>query len=262
AERPIQTWDLGPHFIVIENVTTIIYSCARGPTRLRCRWSFGVPRDNAMTESRKEDAKPLPPAPPNPRELRRGDAPQDTAADLQRRLVELERRLQEEKEKVLLSNLRSQEEAAYASKVESAIKDVQEKLRRDRRDAEQEETRLKLEAKVRELESRLVQERETWVATLQEQLKARESQDKEVETHFISRIEEMERRWLEEKAHWQKLVMGKDEEIRNLKVQAERLKALELEAEKLAQEKRFLEEKAQQGSALQAQLQSLGERLR
>src|SRR5262249_23099792 len=154
----------------------------------------------------------------------RGEPLQDSSVDLQQRLVELERRLQEEKEKVLLSNLRTQEEAVYASKVEGAIKDVQEKLRRDRRDAEQEETRLKLEAKIRELETRLVQERETWVATLQEQLKARESQDKEVETHFIGRIEEMERRWLEEKAHWQRLVMGKEEEIRNLKVQAERLK--------------------------------------
>src|SRR5271170_5090360 len=130
-----------------------------------------------------EDPKPpLPPVPlpPSSREPSKGEREPDAGADLQQRLIELEKRLQEEKEKVLLSNLRSQEEATYASKVEGAIKDVQDKLRRDRREAELEENRLKLEAKIRELEARLVQERETWVATLQEQIKARESQDKEI----------------------------------------------------------------------------------
>lgn len=210
--------------------------------------------------------KPKPPLPPvgsmlssrGPRES--GGAPQENAADLQHRLIELEKRLQQEKEKVLLASLRSQEEAAYAAKAETAIKDVQEKLRRDRRDADLEEGRLKLEAKIRELETRLVQERETWVATLQEQVKAREGQDKEVETHFIGRMEEMERRWLEEKAHWQKLFMAKDEEIRNLKIQVERLRILEVDLQKALQEKKFFEEKAQQLAPIQARLQSIEEK--
>src|SRR5437899_3365586 len=160
-----------------------------------------------MAEFKSEESKPpLPPSFPASREPRKGEStPPESGADLQRRLIELEKRLQEEKEKVLLANLRSQEEATYAVKVEGAIKDVQDKLRRDRRETELEEGRLKLEARIRELETRLVQERETWVATLQEQVKSRETQDKELETHFVGRVEEMERRWLDEKAHWQKL---------------------------------------------------------
>src|SRR5208282_3582410 len=187
-----------------------------------------------MPDYKSEESKPpLPPMAPPSQEPRKfeGSAP-ESGADLQHRLIELEKRLQEEKEKVLLANLRSQEEATYAVKVEGAIKDVQDKLRRDRRENELEETRLKLETKLRELETRLVHERETWVATLQEQVKSRESQDKEIETHFVGRVEEMERRWLEEKAHWQKLLMAKDEEVRNLKAQAERLKTFEVELQR------------------------------
>lgn len=163
--------------------------------------------------------------------------------ELERKVLELEKKLQDEREKVLRADLRSQEEKTYATKVEVAIKEVQDKLRRDRRDAEVEESKLKMEAKIQELETRLAQERETWVTTLKGQTRTREVQDKEIETHFAMRMQEMERRWLEEKGQWQRSILGKDEEIRNLKALADRLKGIELEVQKVSQEKKFLEER-------------------
>src|SRR5206468_8556621 len=73
-------------------------------------------------------------------------------------------------------------------------------------------------------------------------------------------VEEMERRWLDEKAHWQKLLMAKDDELRNLKAQIERSKAFEVDLQKVSQEKKSFEEKAQQLAPLQARLQSLEEK--
>ena len=58
------------------------------------------------------------------------------ANDLQQKIQDLEKKLAEEREKVLLASLRSKEEEAVSSKVESSIKDIQEKLRRDRREQE------------------------------------------------------------------------------------------------------------------------------
>src|SRR6185312_6695055 len=107
----------------------------------------------------------------------------------------------------------------------------------------QEENKLKLEKKAQELESRLAQERETWVATLKNQLGARESQEKEIESHFAMRLQEMERRWLEEKANWQKIAMVKDDEIRTLRSLAEKLKGADTELAKVASEKKILEER-------------------
>lgn len=182
-------------------------------------------------------AAPVPP--PNPPDTKAADA----GKEMERKVLDLEKRLQEEREKVLLANLKSQEEATYAAKVETAIKDVQDKLRRDRRDAESEETRLKLEGKIQELEARMAQERETWVNTLKGQVRTRETQDKEIETHFTLRLQEMERRWLEEKAHWQKVILSKDEEIRNLRALAEKLKGVEIDYQKGVQQAKFLEER-------------------
>lgn len=199
-----------------------------------------------------------PAAPPGPG-LGAPQAPAAAAQALEQKVAELEKRLQQEREKVLLAQVRSQEEATYAAKVETAIKDVQDKLRRDRRDAEQEEGKLKLETRIQELETRLAQERETWVSTLKGQVRTREVQDKEIETHFAMRLQEMERRWLEEKAHWQRAVLAKEDEARTFRVQAERLKGVELEQQKLAQEKKLSEERA---AALQQELGSAQARLK
>ena len=191
-------------------------------------------------------------------------APPDEKVQMEKKLAELEKRLSEEREKLLIATVKREEEAHTAAKVEVSIKELQERLRRDRREQESEESRLKLESKLGEMEQRLAQERETWVTTLHNQLQARDGQDKELELHFGLRIQEMERRWLEEKAQWQKAVLGKDEEIRNLRSLAEKLKGADGELSKITAEKKWLEtrvhELVQERAEATAKLQSANER--
>ncbi|OGR88648.1 MAG: hypothetical protein A3J74_05430 [Elusimicrobia bacterium RIFCSPHIGHO2_02_FULL_57_9] len=175
----------------------------------------------------------------------RPNEPSPEKLEYERKFAEIEKRLADEHEKLLLANLKSQEESATAARVEVSIKELQEKLRRDRREQEQEEARHKLEAKLQEMEERLAQERETWVATLRNQMQVRESQEKEVENHLALRIQEMERRWLDEKAQWQKIAFGKDEEIRNLRSLAEKLRSADLELSKTSADKNRLKEDAE-----------------
>lgn len=208
---------------------------------------------------------PMPGAAPKPPEK-----PVDNSAKMKdeydKKVAELERRLQEEREKLLVAQLRSQEEAANAAKVEIGLKELQDKLRRDRRDQDAEETRLKLEKRAQELEARMAQERETWVATLKNQMSARQSQEKEVETHFAMRMQEMERRWLEEKAHWQRIAGAKDDEIRNLRSLAEKLKGADGELSRVSAEKKILDERVAQLAAERAEafarLQSVADKER
>jgi len=160
-------------------------------------------------------------------------------------VAELERKLQDEREKVLRMSLRAQEEKTVAARVENSIQEIQERLRRQKRDSEQEETRLKLESKIQELENRLVQERETWVTTLKGQVNKAETEDKEIETHFTMRIQEMERRWLEEKAHWARIQNQKDDELRKAVEAKARLAELEREHERLSDAHERLKETAE-----------------
>ena len=184
--------------------------------------------------------------------------------EYEKKLDELSKRLQEEHEKVFVTQLKSQEERATSAKIEISLKELQERLRRDRREQEQEESKLRLEKKAQELEARLAQERETWVVTLKNQLGVREAQEKEVENNFAMRLQEMERRWFEEKAHWQQVALGKDEEIRTLRSLAEKLKGVDVELAKVASEKKILEERvaalAMERAEASARLQSAGER--
>ncbi len=163
--------------------------------------------------------------------------------EFENKLELLEKKLSDEREKSLLMQLRSQEETVTAAKVEVSLKELQDKLRRDRREQEAEETKLKLERRAEELEGRLAQERETWVSTLKSQLASREMQDKEVETHFAVRLQEMERRWLEEKAQWQKAALAKDEEVRTLRSLAEKLRGADTELTKAVGERKLLDER-------------------
>ena len=139
--------------------------------------------------------------------------------------------------------MRGQEETVTAAKVEVSLKELQDKLQRDRRDQDSEEARLKLESRAQELETRLAQERETWVATLKSQVASRETQDKEVETHFAVRLQEMERRWLEEKARWQKISLAKDDEVRTLRALAEKLRGADTELAKSVSERNLLDKR-------------------
>lgn len=195
-----------------------------------------------------------PPAPPSfgaasgqaqvpDRSKEREDKIERMKDEFETKLEALEKKLVDEREKSLLIQLRSQEETVTAAKVEVSLKELQDKLRRDRRDQDNEEAKLKLERRSQELETRLAQERETWVSTLKSQLASRETQDKEVETHFAVRLQEMERRWLEEKAQWQKTALAKDDEVRTLRALAEKLRGADTEFTKAVNERKLLEER-------------------
>ncbi len=156
---------------------------------------------------------------------------------LEKKITEMEKIVSQEKEKALLATLKNQQDEALSSKVESSLKDIQDKLRRDRREQEVQEERLTLKSKVKDLETRLVSERETWMQTLKGQIQERETQSKDVEGHFIYRLQEMERRWLEEKAQWQKTISQKEDEVRSFKSSAEKLREVEDEFRRAAMEK-------------------------
>ncbi|MHB2025306.1 MAG: hypothetical protein ACYCPQ_01510 [Elusimicrobiota bacterium] len=214
----------------------------------------------------RQSLPPLPGLPPAPGLMRPPAAagPADEKQAYEKKMAELEKRLQEEREKVLLASLKEEHESANAAKVESSLRELQDKMRRDRRDQDQEEARLKLEAKIQELERRMAQERETWVATLKNQMQSREFQDKEIETHFAARIQEMERKNLEEKAQWQKALLAKDEDMRTLRSLCEKLKGADGELSKALGEKKWLESKnvelREEAARANAKAQSLAER--
>ena len=163
---------------------------------------------------------------------------------LEKKITDMEKLLSQEKEKALLATLKNQQDEALSSRVESSLKDIQEKMRRDRRDHEVEEERLSLKSKIKEMEMRLAQERETWMQTLKNQMSERETQGRDVEGHFVYRLQEMERRWLDEKAQWQKEIVNREETIRSLRSAGERLQNVEDELRKLAFEKSMTEREA------------------
>ncbi len=177
----------------------------------------------------------------------------DTAAEdalkaekdkLETKISDMEKLLSQEKEKALLATLKNQQDEALSSRVESSLKDIQEKMRRDRRDNEVEEERITLKGKIREMETRLAQERETWMQTLKSQVNERETQGRDVEGHFISRLQEMERRWLDEKAQWQKEISTREATINSLKYADVKLREMEDEFRRVSMEKEMTEREA------------------
>jgi len=192
--------------------------------------------------------QPAPPAGPTQAQKDAADAEsrrlQEEKDKLERKISDMEKLLSAEKEKALLATLKSQQDEVLSSRVETSLKDIQEKMRRDRRDHEVEEERLTLKSKIKEMESRLAQERETWMTTLKNQMSERETQGRDTEGHFIYRLQEMERRWLDEKAQWQKEISSREETIRSLKSAAERLRDVEDEFRKVSLEKSMTEREA------------------
>lgn len=180
---------------------------------------------------------PQPPAKDDAEERRL----QEEKDRLEKKINDMEKLLSQEKEKALLATLKNQQDEALSSRVESSLKDIQDKMRRDRRDHEVEEERLTLKSKIKELETRLAQERETWMTTLKNQMSEREVQGRDVEGHFVYRLQEMERRWLDEKAQWQKEISSREELIRSLKSSAEKLRDVEDEYRKISLEKSMAE---------------------
>ncbi|MCX5784684.1 MAG: hypothetical protein NTX59_03250 [Elusimicrobia bacterium] len=160
---------------------------------------------------------------------------------LEKKILEMEKLLSQEKERALLATLKNQQDETLSSKVESSLKDIQDRMRRDKRDQEVEEERLTFKGKIKELETRLMQERETWMQSLKGQVAERETQGRDVEGHFIYRLQEMERRWLDEKAQWQKEISSREDAIRSLKSSAERLREVEDEFRSVSLEKSLAE---------------------
>jgi chromosome segregation ATPase len=138
---------------------------------------------------------------------------EEAKSGLEDKIAELEKKLMEEREKVLLAQLRSREEEAVSAKVETSIKEIQDKLRREKKEQELEESRRKAEAKVLQMERRLAEEREAWVSTLKGQLNQRDQITEEMESHFATRLKDLEYRWAQEKAGLETAVRDRDAEI-------------------------------------------------
>lgn len=169
---------------------------------------------------------PLPPAALNMQsKLSEADG---ATTSLEHKIADLEKKLMEEREKVLLASLRSKEEEAVSAKVETSIKDIQDKLRRERKEQEMEEARHKAEARLVQMERRLSEEREAWVQTLKSQLNQRDTVSQEMEGHFATRLKDLEYRWAQEKAGLEAGVREREAEISRLKQET----ALKAEQEK------------------------------
>jgi hypothetical protein len=144
-------------------------------------------------------------------------------------VADLQRQLQEEREKLLFQKLRAKEEEAMSAKVEESLKDIQDRLRREKRDQELQENLSRAETQVKDLEQRMAAERQTWVETLKTQLTQREDQDRELERHFELQIKELERRWHEEKLGWSQAMKSREDELITLKRELEHAVAEERE---------------------------------
>lgn len=148
--------------------------------------------------------------------------------NLETQLGDLERQLKEEHEKVILQTLKAKEEETLSVRVEQQIREMQEKLRREKYEQELQESRQKAEHQLKDLERRLSEEREAWMVALRNQLKERESVERDVEHNLTRRLHDVESRFQDEKSQWSTAIRQKDEEIaelrRQMSVDMEKLK--------------------------------------
>jgi hypothetical protein len=176
----------------------------------------------------------LPPAGPVAQLNQQMGEAENAQSDLMKRISDLEKKLMEEKEKVLLATLKSKEEEAVSAKVETSIKEIQDKLRREKREQELDESRRKAEMRATDMERRIAEEREAWVSTLKSQLGQRDQITQEMELHFSTRLKDLEYRWSQEKSSLENIVRERESDI--VRVRQE----LTLKAE---QEKSFWEDR-------------------
>ena len=129
---------------------------------------------------------------------------------------------------MLLQSLRAKEEEALWSKVEQQIREMQEKLRREKHEQEILESRNKAETQLKDLERRLTEERESWMGALKNQLKERELIEQDVEQTLTRKLREAEQRFQDEKNQWTGLFRQKEEELsqlrRHLQLETDRMK--------------------------------------
>lgn len=105
------------------------------------------------------------------------NAPEDRTARLEEankaletRLVDLESRLMTERQKTIEAEMRRRGEEVTTANVENALKDMQEKLRREKREQELDAARQAAEARSKDLERRLNEERDMWVTMMKEHM--------------------------------------------------------------------------------------------
>src|SRR5882672_6744241 len=102
---------------------------------------------------------------------------------------------------------------------------MQEKLRREKYEQELQESRGKAETQLKDMERRIAEERETWMVALKNQLKERESVEREVEQTLTRRLHDFEQQYQQEKNQWILSLKQKEEESNQLR------RRFELEAE-------------------------------
>jgi chromosome segregation ATPase len=200
---------------------------------------------------------------------RRFQEQENSKKTLEDHVNELQRQLKDEHEKVILQSLKAREEEALAGKVEQQLREMQEKLRREKYEQELHESRSKAESQLKELERRIAEERETWMGALKNQLKERETVEHEVEQTLTRRLHDFEQRYQDEKNHWAQALRQKDEEMaqlrRQLQLELETMKghleekdeAIEEIKESSQEERRALEQKTQgEVRLLQSQIES------
>jgi hypothetical protein len=177
---------------------------------------------------------------------------------LESQLAEIGKELKEEHEKVILQSLKAKEEEALSSRVEQQIREMQDKLRRDKHEQELLESRGKAENQLKDLERRLAEERESWMAALKNQLKERELIEQDVEQNLSRKLREVEQRYQDEKIQWMTSLRTKDEELTQLRRQnqqeVERLKETIEEKDELMEEMR--ETAAEQHHAFEREAQA------
>ncbi len=141
---------------------------------------------------------------------------EESKKKMERLLYETELKLKDEKEKALYQAMKAREEESLSLKMEQSLKEMQDKSRVARREQELDEARARAEEKVKDLERRLNEERETWVINLKKQMELRDSETNQVETQLEMRFRDLERRWLEEKSGLTQTLKSKEDELDDL----------------------------------------------
>lgn len=89
---------------------------------------------------------------------------------LRSRLEEAEKRLREEQDKAAAAQRVTEERAATSASVETALRDAQDRRRREKREQDLEAALQAAETRARDLERRMAEEREMWVTMLKGQM--------------------------------------------------------------------------------------------
>jgi len=136
---------------------------------------------------------------------------------LESQLGEMQKELKDEREKLMMQALKAKEEEALSARVETQLREIQDRLKREKYEQELQESRGKAEGQLKDIERRLGQERETWMMALKNQLKERETIERDVEQNLSRKLREADRRYEEEKNRWAQMLRQKEDEIHQIR---------------------------------------------